>query len=105
MRLIDHPDTHDPALNLALEEYCLRHLDPREDYLLLYVNAPAVIVGRHQYVPAEVNLTVALGAAAPPYRAAAPDARPVVADPPPGGRALPHGPVDPRSCALTGRGR
>jgi lipoate-protein ligase A len=38
----------DPAINLALEEYCFRQLDPRHDYLLFYVNEPAIIIGAHQ---------------------------------------------------------
>ena len=46
----------DPAFNLALEEYALRHFPPENDYLLLYVNRPSVILGKHQNVAEEVNL-------------------------------------------------
>ncbi len=46
----------DPALNLALEEYVVRHFPAENDYLLLYVNRPSVIVGKHQNVAEEVNL-------------------------------------------------
>ncbi len=54
--LIDHPEQGDPAINLALEEYVLRHLDIGNDYFLLYINHPCVIVGRHQNVFEEVHL-------------------------------------------------
>jgi lipoate-protein ligase A len=43
-------------MNLALEEYCLRNLDSAEDYLLFYVNAPSVIIGKHQNPIEECNL-------------------------------------------------
>jgi lipoate---protein ligase len=52
---IDNEDQTDPAFNLALEEYVLREMDPSRDYLLLYRNDPAVIVGRNQNVLEEVN--------------------------------------------------
>ncbi len=45
---------HDPALNLAAEEFFLRHR--RDDLLFLYVNAPSVIIGKHQNVFGEVSL-------------------------------------------------
>lgn len=45
----------DPRINLALEEYCLRNLDPDNDYLLFYINAPCIIVGKHQNILQEVN--------------------------------------------------
>jgi len=56
MILIDNRNITDPHLNLALEEYALRHLDMCEDYLLLYVNEPAVIIGKHQNPWEEANL-------------------------------------------------
>lgn len=55
MLLVDHGAVTDPRLNLAAEEYILRRLDPAEDYVFLYVNAPSVIVGRNQNTFAEVN--------------------------------------------------
>jgi lipoate-protein ligase A len=54
--LIDNNNTSDPHVNLALEEYALRHLDPDRTYFLMYVNQPAVIIGRHQNILEEVNL-------------------------------------------------
>ena len=55
MRLIFNNDQTDPAMNLALEEYCVRNLDMSEPYLLLYVNDPSVIIGKHQNALAEIN--------------------------------------------------
>lgn len=55
MLLIVNNDTTDPAINLALEEYCVRNLDMTESYLLLYVNDPSVIIGKHQDAGAEIN--------------------------------------------------
>ena len=53
---IDNNNTSDPHVNLAIEECALRHLDPDRTYFLMYVNQPAVIVGRHQNILEEVNL-------------------------------------------------
>jgi len=55
MLLIDNKNNNDPFLNLALEEYCVRNLDMSEDYLLLYVNNPSVIIGKHQNTIEEIN--------------------------------------------------
>jgi len=55
MFLIDNNETTDPALNLALEEYCLRNLDPGYAYVLFYINRPSVIIGRHQNPFQEYN--------------------------------------------------
>lgn len=56
MRWIETDDRRDPARNLALEEWCVRNLDPDPGYLLLYVNDPAVVVGKNQNVHREVDL-------------------------------------------------
>lgn len=53
--LIDHPYHHDPTVNLALEEYLMRHLNLSHDYFLVYINQPCVVVGRHQNIFEEVN--------------------------------------------------
>ena len=55
MFLINNHNINDPRINLALEEYCLRNLDLEKEYLLLYVNEPSVIIGRHQNVLEEIN--------------------------------------------------
>ena len=59
MFLIGNSETADPALNLALEEYCLRNLDPGFEYLLFYINRPSIIIGRHQNPFQEFNQTLA----------------------------------------------
>ncbi|MEO6695659.1 MAG: lipoate--protein ligase, partial [Ignavibacteria bacterium] len=41
--------------NLALEEYCVRNLDMKNDYLLFYINEPSVIIGKHQNTIEEIN--------------------------------------------------
>ena len=56
MYYIDNNENTDPWLNLALEEYVVRQLDKNNDYLLLYINAPSIIIGKHQNVIEEVNL-------------------------------------------------
>jgi len=55
MFLINNHKINDPRINLALEEHCLRNLDLKYEYLLLYVNEPSVIIGRHQNVLEEIN--------------------------------------------------
>ncbi len=52
---IDTEGIHDPSVNLAIEEYALRHLDPRYTYVLFYVNEPSIIIGRNQNTFAEIN--------------------------------------------------
>jgi lipoate-protein ligase A len=59
MFLIKNNNITDPAMNLALEEYCLRHLDPTNDYVILYINAPSVIIGKHQNLFRECNYNYA----------------------------------------------
>ncbi len=43
----------DPAFNLAMEEYCLTQR--QEDFLLLWRNRPAVIIGKNQNARAEIH--------------------------------------------------
>lgn len=59
IHLIDHRANHDPHINLALEEFCLRNLSAERPYIIVYINQPAVIVGRHQNILQEVNLLYA----------------------------------------------
>ncbi|MFO8002336.1 MAG: lipoate--protein ligase [Marinilabilia sp.] len=47
-------ETTDPAFNLAAEEVLMRH--HKENILFFYINAPSIIVGKHQNTLAEVNL-------------------------------------------------
>ncbi len=53
--LVDNHDNPDPSVNLALEEYCLKRLDDRHEYVLLYRNDPSVIVGRNQNILQEID--------------------------------------------------
>lgn len=59
MFYIDNQGNTDPAVNLAFEEYVLRYLDKRRAYLLLYLNKPSIIVGKHQNILEEINLAAA----------------------------------------------
>ncbi len=51
---IDVPTT-DPDYNLALEEYVFSHMGRDAEYLLLWQNNNAIIVGRHQNTLAEID--------------------------------------------------
>jgi lipoate---protein ligase len=55
MLYADNLHITDPRLNLALEEYLLRHVAVDEAILLFYVNAPSVIVGRNQNILEEID--------------------------------------------------
>ncbi|WP_165733620.1 lipoate--protein ligase [Polaribacter sp. 20A6] len=55
MIFIDNEGCTDPKLNLALEEYALRNFDASTDYLLFYINAPSIIIGRNQNTLEEIN--------------------------------------------------
>jgi len=48
MLFIKNNNVTDPGMNLALEEYCIRYLDTANDYVILYINEPSVIIGKHQ---------------------------------------------------------
>ncbi|OJJ21434.1 lipoate--protein ligase [marine bacterium AO1-C] len=56
MHYIDNQGITDPKVNLAIEEHVLRNFDPEGEYLMLYINAPSVILGKHQNVFEEVNV-------------------------------------------------
>lgn len=55
MIFIDNEGINDPRINLALEEYALRHFNPEKDYLLFYINEPSIIIGRNQNTLEEIN--------------------------------------------------
>ncbi|MFS3930824.1 lipoate--protein ligase [Priestia flexa] len=55
MLYINNGDIHDPRINLAIEEYALKHLDVNETYLLFYVNEPSIIIGKNQNTIEEIN--------------------------------------------------
>ncbi len=56
MILIDDTISKNPAYNLALEEALLRRENDHNSYLLIYINKPSVVIGRHQNIYEEVNL-------------------------------------------------
>jgi lipoate-protein ligase A len=57
MILIDNRNNHDPYINASTEEYIVRHFSPSsEDYLMLYINTPCVVVGKNQCIYKEVNI-------------------------------------------------
>lgn len=55
MIYIDNEGITDAHINLAIEEYCIRNLPSGQDYLLFYINAPSIIIGRNQNTLEEVN--------------------------------------------------
>ncbi len=51
-------NTNNPYYNLATEEWAVRNLDTSKyDYLLLYINSEAVVLGKNQNVFQEANLS------------------------------------------------
>ena len=46
-------NTTDPFFNLAVEEFLLKN--SKEEYLILGINDPSVIIGKHQSGHSEVN--------------------------------------------------
>ena len=50
-------DNHDPYFNLASEEYLLK--ERKENFIYLWINSPAVIIGQNQNALQEVNLSYA----------------------------------------------
>ena len=55
MIFVDQGKINDPSINLAIEEYLLRNIEPDEDILLFYINGPSIIIGRHQNTIEEIN--------------------------------------------------
>ncbi len=55
MLFLDNGGSTDAAFNLALEEYCLLNLPIDRNYLLFYVNAPSIIIGKHQNTMEEID--------------------------------------------------
>jgi lipoate---protein ligase len=47
--------SNNPHYNLAFEEYCFKYLDRDEDYVILWINSPAIIVGKNQNTSEEIN--------------------------------------------------
>jgi lipoate-protein ligase A len=47
--------SNNPWYNLAFEEYCFKSLPTTEDYVILWINEPAIIVGKNQNTIEEIN--------------------------------------------------
>ncbi|MBC8588531.1 lipoate--protein ligase [Paratissierella segnis] len=47
--------SNDPWYNLAFEEYCFRNLPMEDEYVILWINSPAIIVGKNQNTLEEIN--------------------------------------------------
>lgn len=47
--------SHKPQYNIAMEEYCFRKLLRYDKVFMLWINEPAIIVGKHQNTVEEVN--------------------------------------------------
>lgn len=55
MLFIDNQGITDPRINLAIEEYALRHLPMDDSYLMFYINEPSIIIGKNQNTIEEIN--------------------------------------------------
>jgi lipoate-protein ligase A len=55
MLFVDNQTITDPRINLAIEEYLLRHIQVDEPILLFYINEPSVIIGRNQNTLEEID--------------------------------------------------
>lgn len=55
MKFIDNKGITDPYINLALEEYVLKNFGMEDTFLLFYINAPSIIVGKNQNSIEEIN--------------------------------------------------
>ena len=55
MIFVHNEHNTDAYTNLALEEYVLRNFDEATDYLIFYINAPSIIIGRNQNTLEEIN--------------------------------------------------
>ncbi|GAB2533412.1 lipoate--protein ligase [Gracilibacillus alcaliphilus] len=55
MKFIDNKGITDPYINLAIEEYVLKHFGEEDTYLLFYINGPSIIIGKNQNTIEEIN--------------------------------------------------
>lgn len=47
--------SHNPAYNIALEAYAFRELMDEDELFILWINEPAIIIGKHQNTIEEIN--------------------------------------------------
>lgn len=55
MKFIDNKGITDPMINLAMEEYVLKHIPDDDSYFLFYINSPSIIIGKNQNTLEEIN--------------------------------------------------
>ncbi|MFC3927736.1 lipoate--protein ligase [Streptococcus caprae] len=48
-------NSNDPAYNIALESYAFRELTSEDEIFILWINEPAIIIGKHQNAIQEIN--------------------------------------------------
>ena len=48
-------ESNNPKYNLAFEEYCFKNLPLDDKYVILWINSPAIIVGKNQNTIEELN--------------------------------------------------
>ena len=56
MLFVDNGPNIDPRINLAIEEYLIKSVAPKEEILFFYINKPSIIVGRNQNAIQEINV-------------------------------------------------
>ncbi len=66
--VLENQGNLDPAINLAIEEFAVRHLPDDHSYIFLYRNQHSVIIGRHQNILLEANLPYCWQHAIPIFR-------------------------------------
>lgn len=55
MKFIDNKGITNPMINLAMEEYVLKHIPSDDSYFLFYINSPSIIIGKNQNTLEEIN--------------------------------------------------
>lgn len=56
MLFVENEPNKDPRINLAIEEYLIKSIAPKEEILMFYINKPSIIVGRNQNTIQEINV-------------------------------------------------
>jgi len=56
MLFVENEPNKDPRINLAIEEYLIKSIAPKEEILMFYINKPSIIIGRNQNTIQEINV-------------------------------------------------
>jgi len=56
MLFVENEPNKDPRINLAIEEYLIKSVAPKEEILMFYINKPSIIIGRNQNTIQEINV-------------------------------------------------